>query len=146
MNLISDKQANAQKKLQGSVAKAPSVSLFSRLFRRGGMKAIIGERRERCCVVGVVVLVDKSIPLDGMVMDIATGGATFRPASTYILDRGRAEVLLRFAERELRGKITGVSPKGYDIAFNTAMPATAVQEVLRAFGGEPGMSPAARAA
>ncbi len=124
----------AQKRLIGSVVKLKPAGLFSRLFSRGGVKAIIGEKQDRCCVVSVMVLVDKTIPLDGMIMAIGQNGATFRPASAYILDRGRQEVLLRFAERELRGKISSVSPQGYDIAFQTPMSPSAVQDIVRQFG------------
>ena len=126
--------SDAQKRLIGSVAKQPQTSFFKRIFRRGGVKSIISEKRNKCCVVSVLVLVDKTIPLDGMVMDIGTSGATFRPASSYILDRGRSEVLLRFAERELRGKITSVTPRGYDITFQNPMPASVVSDVILAFG------------
>jgi hypothetical protein len=126
--------SEAQKRLIGSVAQQPKAGFFKRIFSRGGVKSIISEKRSKCCVVSVLVLVDKSIPLDGMVMDIGTIGATFRPASSYILDRGRSEVLLRFAERELRGKITSVTPRGYDITFQNPMPASAVSDVVLAFG------------
>jgi hypothetical protein len=126
--------ADAQKRLIGSVVTQKPAGLLSRLFSRGGVKAIIGEKQDRCCVVSVMVLVDKSIPLDGMIMAIGPTGATFRPASAYILDRGRQEVLLRFAERELRGRIASVSPQGYDITFQTPMPASAVQDIVRQFG------------
>ncbi len=137
MALSPDQTATeAQKRLIGSVVTQKPASLFSRLFTRGGVKAIIGERQSRCCVVSVMVLVDKSIPLDGMIMAIGQNGATFRPASAYILDRGRAEVLLRFADRELRGKISSVSPQGYDIAFQAPLPMTSVSEIVRQFGGE----------
>lgn len=126
--------SDAQKRLIGSVAKQPQTGFFKRIFRHGGVKSIISEKRNKCCVVSVLVLVDKSIPLDGMVMDIGTAGATFRPASNYILDRGRSEVLLRFAERELRGKITSVTPRGYDVTFQNPMPASVVSDIILAFG------------
>ena len=126
--------SEAQKRLIGSVAQQSKAGFFKRMFSRGGVKSIISEKRSKCCVVSVLVLVDKSIPLDGMVMDIGTVGATFRPASNYILDRGRAEVLLRFAERELRGKITSVTPRGYDITFQNPMPSSAVSDVVLAYG------------
>lgn len=123
-----------QKRLAGTLAKQTKGKLFSRLFSRGAVKAIIGEKRDRCCVVGVLVLVDKSIPLDGLITEIGPGGVMFRPASSYILDRGRAEVLLRFADRELRGRIAASTALGYEVTFAVAMPAGSVSEIIHEFG------------
>jgi hypothetical protein len=124
---------DAEKRLKGSVASAKRGSFLGRLLRRGGVKAIMRDRRG-CCVVAVMVLVDKLVPLDGMVMEIDAQGALFRPASTYILDRGRAEIVLRFAEREVTGRITAVSALGYDVSFHAPLAATAVDAVVRDFG------------
>ncbi len=126
----------AKLRLIGSVARNKPAGLLSRLFWRGGMKAIIKAGRPRCCVVGVMVLVDKSIPLDGLVTDLDASGATFRPASIYILDRGRVDVLLRFADREVLGQISSVSPLGYDIVFRSRLDEMAVAEIMAAFGME----------
>ncbi|MGL5114329.1 MAG: hypothetical protein ACRC7G_00175 [Beijerinckiaceae bacterium] len=126
-------EKDAEKRLKGSVAAAKRGSFLGRLFRRGGVKAIMRDRRG-CCVVAVLVLVDKSVPLDGMVMEIEAGGALFRPASTYILDRGRSEIVLRFADREVSGRINGVSTLGYDVTFHAPLPAITVDMVVRDFG------------
>lgn len=125
---------DAYRHLIGSVAHKKPVGFLSRLFWRGGVKAIFNVRRARCCVVGVMVLVDKSIPMDGLVTDLDGSGATFRPASIYILDRGRADVILRFADREIRGRISSVSPLGYDVAFASPLSASAVEDIIAAFG------------
>jgi hypothetical protein len=122
------------KRLAGTLASHKSGSIFSRLFTRGGVKAIIGEKRELCCVVGVLVLVDKSTPLDGLVTEINAHGVMFRPASSYILDRGKVEVLLRFADREVRGQITGTTAAGYEVTFAATMPAGSVNAIISAFG------------
>jgi hypothetical protein len=123
-----------QKRLAGTLAVQKSGSLFSRLFTRGGVKAIIGEKRNLCCVVGVLVLVDKSTPLDGLVTEISANSVMFRPASSYILDRGRVEVLLRFADRELRGQITGTTVSGYEVTFAASLPSGSVNEIISEFG------------
>jgi hypothetical protein len=125
---------DVQKRLAGTLAGKKSGSLFSRLFTRGGVKAIIGEKRSLCCVVGVLVLVDKSTPLDGLVTEINAHSVMFRPASSYILDRGKVEVLLRFADRELRGQITGTTSAGYEVTFAASMPAGSVNAIISEFG------------
>lgn len=124
---------DAEKRLKGSVAAVKRGSILGRLFHRGGVKAIMRDRRG-CCVVAVLVLVDKSVPLDGMVMEIDAGGALFRPASTYILDRGRAEIVLRFADSEITGRISAVSALGYEVIFHAPMSTTAVEAIIRDFG------------
>jgi hypothetical protein len=124
---------DAEKRLKGSVASAKRGSFLGRLFRRGGVKAIMRDRRG-CCVVAVMVLTDKSVPLDGMVMEIDASGALFRPASTYILDRGRCEILLRFADREVSGRVTAVSSLGYDVSFHAPLAVAAVDAIVRDFG------------
>jgi len=128
---------DAHRRLIGSVAHNKPVGFLSRLFWRGGVKALINVRRVRCCVVGVMVLVDKSTPMDGLVTDLDGSGATFRPASIYILDRGRVDVILRFADREVRGQIASVSPLGYDVAFISPLEESAVEDILKAFGIDP---------
>lgn len=125
--------SDAEQRLKGQIAEVKKPGLFSRLFRRRSVSGLM-RSRSRCCVVGVMVLVDKAVPIDGLVMEIDTTGALLRPASTYILDRGRAEVLLRFADREHRGQIAGVSPLGYDIVFQTPLSQQVVDLLVRDFG------------
>ncbi|MGL4634553.1 MAG: hypothetical protein ACRCWF_01095 [Beijerinckiaceae bacterium] len=123
-----------QKRLAETMAGLKSGGFLKRMFTRGSVKAIIGDKRSRCCVVGVLVLVDKSIPLDGLVTEIDSSGVMFRPASNYILDRTRAEVLLRFADRELRGRITSSTSLGYEVVFPVPMPAGSVNQIINEFG------------
>jgi hypothetical protein len=142
---VPEPSVDAERKLRGSIAKQKPPSFFTRLFTRG-VKSIIGDKRERCCVVGVLVLLDKTIPLDGLVTEIGVNGATFRPASTHILDRPGAEVLLRFADRELRGRIERSTTHGYDLRLQQTLPDTALIEIARSFGlGENGIRTAAPA-
>jgi hypothetical protein len=133
MNLA-EKSSAAEQKLRGSLAVQKPPGVFSRFFQRG-VTAILRERREPVVVVGALVLVDKSIPLDGLVTEIAADGALFRTASSYIMDRTRSEVLLRFAEREVRGRIVATTARGYEVTFAQPLPAAAVAEIAGVFGG-----------
>jgi hypothetical protein len=99
---------------------------------------VAGSARPACFVVAVMVLVDKGVPVDGLVTGLDIGEATFRPASVYILDRTGGEVVLRFAGREVRGVITGVSPRGYDVVFNMPLPTDFVADLIRDFGAAGG--------
>ncbi len=124
---------DAERKLRGTIAKQKPLGFFGKLFTRG-VKSIIGDKRERCCVVGVLVMLDKTIPLDGLVTELGAGGVTFRPASTHILDRSGADVLLRFAERELRGRIERTTTHGYDVRLQQVLPESALQDIAATFG------------
>jgi hypothetical protein len=146
MSLATSRPVNdAQKRLLGKLAtRQEPRSIFKRLFSRG--VSIIREPRPRCCVVGVLMLVDKSVPLDGLVTEVEAGGATFRPASSYVLDRTRSEVLLRFATRELRGRIVQSTSKGYDVQFSQELDAGSLAAILGDFGvGDGRLAAAGRA-
>jgi hypothetical protein len=136
----------AERKLRGTIAKQKPPGFFGKLFTRG-VKSIIGDKRERCCVVGVLVLLDKTIPLDGLVTELGASGVTFRPASTHILERGGAEVLLRFADRELRGRIERTTTHGYDVRLQQTMPESALSDIAQTYGlGDNGRAQTAVAA
>jgi hypothetical protein len=126
--------SEAQKRLKGSIASAPESGFFAKLFRRGGVKSMIRNKRQKCCVVGVLVAIDRSIPIDGLVMELDEQGAQFRPASQYILDRTGAEVMLRCAEVEMRGTIIATSALGYDVAFAKPLGTTAFTAIVNEFG------------
>jgi hypothetical protein len=134
MTMTAPSSTEAQKRLKGSIASAPTSSLFAKLFSRGGVKSMIRNRRQKCCVVGVLVLIDRSIPVDGLVMEIDEAGVQFRPASQYILDRTGVEVMLRCADVEIRGTISATSPMGYDVIFAKPLSASSVSAIMNEFG------------
>jgi hypothetical protein len=123
--------------------RAPGPGLLARLMQRG--TAMIGAQRHKCCVVGVLVLVDRSVPIDGLVTELDAESCLFRPASTYILDRTGAEVLLRFGEREMRATIASVSPKGYVAEFHLPQPEAFVAGMTRPDGASDGAGPLSHA-
>jgi hypothetical protein len=133
-----------------AVAREPAGGfldgLLSRLKRQGA--ALIGPSRPRCCIVAVMVLVDRLVPVDGLLTELDVDAAQFRPASIYILDRTGAEVVVRFADREVRGVVRSVSARGYDIAFAAELPTAFVADLVRDFGladGTPGQIRAGKA-
>jgi hypothetical protein len=54
-------------------------------------------QRHPCCIIGVLDILDRGIPLDGLVTEISEGGALFRNASAFLLDRRGAPIALRVA-------------------------------------------------
>jgi hypothetical protein len=65
----------------------------------------------------------------GMAIELSSGGALFREASPYILDRRQAKVLLRVGNYDLPGTIVNVRPSGYGILFDAPISEDAVAEI-----------------
>jgi hypothetical protein len=90
--------------------------------------------RHSCCIVGVLVILGRNVPVDGLVTEISLGGALFRPASDFIFDRNGAEIALRFADRELRGVIVNIRRKGYGIRWDNIVTQEEVDDITARFG------------
>jgi hypothetical protein len=131
---ISTKPVSAVRAARSSMPM-PAVkrSLFQRLGL-GRRKGVGREPRSVCCLVAVLVLVDKALPIDGLITEIGNGSVLFRAASTYILDRTGAAVTVRFGDQDIRGTITAVSSAGYDVELSSTLSAVTVSETLAQFG------------
>jgi hypothetical protein len=90
--------------------------------------------RHSCCIVGVVVVLGRNVPIDGLLTEVSRGGALFRPASDFIFDRSDSEIALRFAEREWRGRIVNVKQRGYGIRWESVVTEDEVEEITSRFG------------
>ncbi|MFZ4533749.1 MAG: PilZ domain-containing protein [Alsobacter sp.] len=86
--------------------------------------------RHDCMLMAHLFMPEKEFQIDGLLVEISRGGALFREASTYILDRRNMSVMVRFLEREYPAVIVNVSPKGYGLRWSELLPAEAVQNVL----------------
>lgn len=108
---------------------------FARLFRRAPREEEFPLRE--CCVVGVLMILDRHLALDGLVTGISEEVAVFRQASTFIFDRMGAEVSIRFGDHDQRGRITAVTPNGYRIAFADPMESDDIDTLILDYGVEP---------
>ncbi len=90
--------------------------------------------RHPCCIVGVLTILDRAVPVDGLVTEISLGGALFRPASDFIFNRTGELVTLRFADREWRGQIVNVRKRGYGIRLDTEVAQDEIDDILARFG------------
>jgi hypothetical protein len=86
--------------------------------------------RHDCMLMAHLFMPEKEFEIDGLLVEISRGGALFREASTYILDRRNMPVMVRFLDREYPAVIVNVSPKGYGLRWSQLLPAEAVQNVL----------------
>ena len=75
-------------------------------------------QRIACEQMAELNIPDRRITLYGMVIEVSRGGALFREASRFILDRRRESVILRAAGLEIPGTIVNVRNVGYGIRFN----------------------------
>lgn len=111
------------------LAPQPRKGFLARLFSRGVAKA--ETRRRPCTIVAVMMMLDRSVALDGMVMALSEKGVLFRQASNYILDRTGTAVMMRFADIELRGTVRESTPEGYWVRFATPLSTERVQQLIR---------------
>lgn len=87
-----------------------------------------------CCVVAVLILTDRSLALDGLVLEIAEDCLVFRQGSRYIFDRTEAEVMVRFGEHELRGRIVETSTRGYLVELQDLLSPAEVRTLVQVHG------------
>lgn len=109
---------------------------LSRLITRfdGPVSWVRRHPRHPCCIVGVLTILDRAVPVDGLVTEISLGGALFRPASDFIFNRTGELVTLRFADREWRGQIVNVRKRGYGIRLDTEVAQDEIDDILARFG------------
>jgi hypothetical protein len=114
----------------------PRPRLLSKFIQRfsGPAGWVRSYPRHSCCIVGVLVILGRNVPIDGLVTEVSRGGALFRPASDYIFDRNDSEIALRFAEREWRGRIVNVKQRGYGISWEDVVTEEEVEEITSRFG------------
>jgi hypothetical protein len=86
------------------------------------------------CIVGVLDILDRNLPLDGLVTEVSEGGALFRPASSFVFDRRYAPVAIRFNDREWRGEIVNVKPDGYGIRLDQPVSAEEIESITARYG------------
>ncbi|MFK7901887.1 MAG: hypothetical protein AB8B49_03495 [Nitratireductor sp.] len=109
-----------------NAVKAPSVpktgsDVFSILRKRNkktdGTAAARRHIRHECKAIGVLSIINRSISLEGIVLEIARGGIKFRPAKVHLLDRKGDQVSVSIGGLQLTGKIVAVRNDGYGIAL-----------------------------
>jgi hypothetical protein len=68
-------------------------------------------QRHSCALRAALLLPEKALSLDGAVTEISRGGALYREASRYILDRRHSPVVIELPGVRLAGVIVNVSPR-----------------------------------
>jgi hypothetical protein len=134
-NAASDEGAKAMDRLTAASASTQSRTGILSFMRRSA-NFVRRHRRHPVCIVGVLDILDRNVPLDGLVTEISEGGALFRPASSFIFDRRYAPVSLRFTDREWRGEIVNVKADGYGIRLDQTVTADEIAQIASLYGAE----------
>lgn len=142
-------KGKAPKPAPAAGAAAPKKpSLFGRIasaipfsLRSSSQNFTRRHTRHDCCVVATLLLIEKKIPLDGLVLEISQGGVLFRTASVYILDRTGEEARVEFAGYSATGIIVASRDIGYGIRFAAELPEEMVDDVVSRFSYRIGERP-----
>jgi hypothetical protein len=137
-NLQDPASANGTKAMDRLTAASASTQARTGIlsFMRRSANFVRRHRRHPVCIVGVLDILDRNVPLDGLVTEISEGGALFRPASSFIFDRRYAPVALRFMDRDWRGEIVNVKADGYGIRLDQTVAADEIAHIASRFGAE----------
>ena len=90
--------------------------------------------RHNCCIVAELTIIDRSITLPGVVLEVSMGGVLFRPASSFILDRRGEAVSVQFENLKRAGTIMNVRPVGYGIRLFQDIEEEALDDLVGNFG------------
>lgn len=132
---MSDQISTVRRKLTQGASKeqAARSGLISRLLRRP-QGFVRRHERFPCCVIAVLDIIDKDVPVDGLVTEISEGGLLFRPASRFIFDRSGSAVTVRFSDDQIAGKIVNVKPQGYGVRFLQPVSDARIRSILEQYG------------
>jgi len=86
--------------------------------------------RYACRIPARVVMCDSGVRYEGIISNISTGGAMFRPALSFLLSRKGGEIQIEVDGGILSGEIMGTSPYGYGIRFTTDIDAGQLARLL----------------
>jgi hypothetical protein len=114
-------------------AEAKSLSRFWP-FRKKQTGFVRRYSRHECFVIGSLVLPERRLELDGVVMEISIGGTLFRPATRFILDRTGEDCVVVFNELRVPGRIMATRSNGYGIRLMRDLEPDFVDATVATFG------------
>jgi hypothetical protein len=118
---------------QKAVAEKKSILPFWP-FRRKQAAFVRRYSRHECFVIGTLVLPERRLELDGVIMEISIGGTLFRPATRFILDRSNEDCIVVFNEMRVPGRIMATRTNGYGIRLMRDLDPDFVEETVSHFG------------
>jgi hypothetical protein len=99
-------------------------------------KKVFSRRHNRhdCVVVGVMKVIDIGAEFDGAVLELSSGGCTFRQASMFVLDRLNESVLIHTEFFEAEGRIRAVRAEGYGVQFFNEVDEAVINRIVEEYG------------
>ena len=99
---------------------------------RPDFAAMRSHERHSCCVLATLLIVERGVELEGLLLEASFGGLLFREASAFVFDRHGAAIKVRAAGLELSGRIVNVRSRGYGIRLDREMTQEQLQTLLSA--------------
>lgn len=117
----------------------PAMNPFSRLSHFVDDMLDRGVRRRAfarvpCCAVASLLLRERAVELEGLILELSRGGALFREAATFVLDRRHVHVTIKLPNRTLEGVIVNSSRSGYGIRLDKILTEEEFDELIAAYG------------
>jgi len=90
--------------------------------------------RHKLFAPGVLIMMNSSQEIDGMIAEISSGGLRFRPASSYIQERNSEPVYIVLDDLRLSGRIRATRADGYGVQVLDEMTEESLREILQKYG------------
>jgi hypothetical protein len=90
--------------------------------------------RFACCIPATMHIPERDYELEGLVIEISLGGALFRPAARYIMERTGSEIMVRFSSYKLAGRIMNTRDFGYGIRLNSLLRQDDIDMIIDEYG------------
>lgn len=99
--------------------------------------AAFQRRHERytCVMLASMEVVESGAKFDGVILEISSGGCSFRPASLYLLDRGETDIIIETEHFKVRGVIRATRPHSYGVQFLETLDADTLSLMVELHGG-----------
>jgi hypothetical protein len=120
---------SAAKQARGSIR--PAIPQPLRLKKQDFSRR---HKRHDCVVVGTMKVIEIGAEFDGAILEVSSGGCTFRQASMFILNRLGESVLVRSEFFEAEGRIRAVRPEGYGVQFFNEVEQSVIDRIVAEYG------------
>jgi hypothetical protein len=120
---------SAVKQARGSIR--PAIPQPLRLKKQDFSRR---HKRHDCVVVGTMKVIEIGAEFDGAILEVSSGGCTFRQASMFILNRLGESVLVRSEFFEAEGRIRAVRPEGYGVQFFNEVEQSVIDRIVAEYG------------
>ncbi|MGJ8527404.1 PilZ domain-containing protein [Maritalea sp.] len=84
--------------------------------------------------VGTMMLLDNSYVFDGVITEVSSGGAKFRPASVFLQERNNERVTIKIDEIQSVGVIRASRVDGYGIQLMDSLSDDDIEHITSNYG------------